>query len=108
MGRLSATALFAFPFKSGVQPSQIVHFEFGKPVLGFNVIRTEDEEGRGMGEEFVVVDLDVQWQCAMGKEGQTESETAGKKGNDKETETEREKRVKALKLSSGQVRFTFR
>jgi hypothetical protein len=47
----SATALFAFPFKSEVQPSEILHFDFGKPILGFSVAENQR----------AVVYLDGEW-----------------------------------------------
>lgn len=46
-----ATALFAFPLKPDVQPSEIFYFDFRKPILGFSVV----EDGGA------VVYLDVEW-----------------------------------------------
>jgi len=77
----SATALFAFPFRSGVQPSEILHFDFRKPILGFSV--TENERA--------VVYLDGKW-------------------SDPEAETVPEdklKYVRVLDIWSGQVKWSF-
>jgi hypothetical protein len=69
--------LFAFPFKSEIQPSEILHFDFGKPILGFAIV----DNGR------VVVYLDGEW---------TDVEAEGVLEN-------QEKNVKVVGISSGQV-----
>ncbi|KAF9525349.1 WD40-repeat-containing domain protein [Crepidotus variabilis] len=48
---VGSTAIFAFPLKLDVASSQIRHFDFGRPVLGFTVV--EDDN--------VMVSLDVHW-----------------------------------------------
>jgi hypothetical protein len=69
------------------------------------VVHTEDPKD-GVGEDkAVVVYVDAQWQCVKGDEGKIDSQPEGVKGKDKEAETEQEKKVRALRLSSGQVCF---
>lgn len=74
-----ATALFGFPYRADVQPTDIIHFEFEKPVLGFSVV--SDQNGK---EGVVVVSLDGGWRDG-GEEG-------------KQT-----KMVRVLKITSEQV-----
>ena len=85
-----------------MQPSEVVHFEFGKPILGFCVVHTEDRKDEVGEDKAVIVYVDAQWQFVKGK---TNTQPEGVKGNDKEAETEKEKKVRALRLSSGQVRL---
>ena len=79
-----------------------MHFEFGKPILGFCVVHTEDRKDEVGEDKAVIVYVDAQWQCV---EGKTNSQPEGVKGKDKEAETEQGKKVRALRLSSSQVRL---
>ena len=77
-----ATALFGFPYRADVEPAEIIHFEFEKPVLGFSVV--SDQNGT---EGVVVVSLDGGWRDG-GEEGREVKET---------------KMVRVLKITSEQV-----
>ena len=70
------------------------------------MVHIEDRKGGGVEEDkAIVVYVDAQWQCVRGNEGKIDSQPEGVKGKDKEAETEQEKKVRALRLSSGQVRL---
>jgi tRNA (guanine-N(7)-)-methyltransferase subunit TRM82 len=81
--RSRTTALFSFPYKEDVAPSDIHFFDFGKPVLDFSV----GDDAR------VIVQLDGAWA----------SDASAETGND----TTLSPMVKVLKLSGGEVCFIY-